>query len=163
MQRIAAIANLHARLLESQADKYLPTPSPPPTYSVPRLHIPSPVSSPRSYSPYSPSTQYSQISTPASSYEPPRSHRLSPPPTKKYRRSPYERPVQVADGDVRSRGLKYNRDSRRSPCSSNGSDVSSPRSREAMSIGTLLSTQSALLDDDERGVSSERSTSRKFS
>ncbi|KAF9648542.1 hypothetical protein BDM02DRAFT_2248029 [Thelephora ganbajun] len=162
-QRTAAIANLHARLLESQPDKCHATTSPPPTYSVPRLHIPSPVSSPQSYSPYSPSTQHSEISTPASSYEPPRSHRLSPRPTKKYRRSPYERPIRISDGDVGSRGSKYNYDPHHFSCSSNGSDVSSPRPREAMSIGTLLSARGALLEDDERGVSSERSTSRKLS
>ena len=163
MQRTTAIANLHARLLESQSDKHPATPSPPPTYSIPRLHIPSPASSPRSYSPYSPSTQDSEVSTPASSYEPPRSQKLNPRLTKKYRRSPYGRPVQIADDDARSRGSKYSCDSHRSPCSSNGSDASSPRSREAMSIGTLLSTQSTLLGDDERGVSSERSTSRRLS
>jgi len=163
VQRTAAIANLHARLLESQPDKYLPTPSPPPTYSIPRLHIPSPSSSPRSYSPYSPSTQHSEISTPVSSHEPSRSHRQGPHSSKKHRRSPYERPVRLSDEDIRSRSSRYNYGSHRSPCSSNGSDASSPRSREAMSIGTLLTAQTAFLDDDERGVSSERSTSRKLS
>ena len=154
-QRTAAIANLHARLLESQPNKHFTTP--PPTYSIPRLHIPSPVSPPRSHSPYSPSGQHSD-----SSYEPSRSHRptLSPRPTKRYRRSPYERPTQVADDDARYWGSKYSYDSHKSP---SGSDASSPRSREAMSIGTLLSTQNAQLDEDERGVSSERSTSRKVS
>ena len=158
VQRTAAIANLHARLLESQPDKHYTTP--PPTYSIPRLHIPSPVSPPRSHSPFSPTAQHSD-----SSYEPSRSHRqtLSPRPTKKYRRSPYERPTQVADSDTHPWGPKYSYESHRSPCSSNGSDTSSPRSREAMSIGTLLSTQNSQLDDDERGVSSERSTSRKVS
>jgi len=88
---------------------------------------------------------------------------MSPRPTKKHRRSPYQRHVQIADDDARSRGSRYNYDSHRSPYSSNGSDVSSPRSREAMSIGTLLSTQCAPIDDEERGVSSERSTSRRIS
>lgn len=154
-QRIAAIANLHARLLESQTKSHCSTP--PPTYSIPRLHIPSSVSPPRSHSPY---TQHSD-----SSYEPPRSHRqtLSPRPTKKYRRSPYERPTHGPEDDARPWGSKYAYDSYRSPCSSNGSVASSPRSREAMSIGTLLSTQNSQLDDDERGMSSERSTSRKIS
>ena len=162
-QRTAAMANLHTRLLESQSDKYFTTPSPPPTYSVPRYRVPSPSSSPRPYSPCFSSIQHSEPSSPASVYEPPRSHRTSPRPSKKHRRSPYERPTQTADDDARSRGPRYNYGACRSSCSPNGSDVSSPRSREAMSIGTLLSTQGALLDDDERGVSSERSTSRKLS
>lgn len=159
-QRTAAIANLHARLLESHPDKQFATPSPPPTYSIPRLHIPSLVSPPRSHSPYSPPGQYSD-----SSYEPPRPHRhpMSPRPTRKHRRSPYERPVQIAGDDPRHRGSRYDCDSHRSSCSSSdGSGVSSPRSKETMSIDTLLSTHNSRADEDERGVSSERSTSRKL-
>ncbi|KAF9786089.1 hypothetical protein BJ322DRAFT_1057925 [Thelephora terrestris] len=160
-QRTAAIANLHARLLESQSDKHFTTPSPPPTYSIPRLHIPSPVSPPRSRSPYSPSAQYSD-----SSYEAPRPHRSASSPrlTKKYRRSPYERLTRNPEDEYRHQRPKFDYDPRRSPCSpSDGSDSSSPRSRETMSIGTLLSSQNPQPDDEEPGVSSERSTSRKLS
>jgi hypothetical protein len=90
---------------------------------------------------------------------------MSPRSPKKYRRSPYERPIQLADDDTRPRSSRYSYDLHRSQYSPAGSDVSSPPPREPMSIETLLSAsaQGALSDEVERGVSSERSTSRRLS